>query len=633
MLRRKSKIGMLLGAVAGMLVAINLPLMRAEAKEELTGMTAMEITQKMGKGWNLGNTFDATGGNKSDLYSHEKSWGNPKVTKELIDGVAAAGFKTIRIPVTWNLHIDDENNYKIDEAFLNRVKEIVDYAYENDLFVILNAHHEAWINDPEIDSNYKKIGEKLTAVWQQLADYFAEYDQHLIFEGMNEPRAQGKSYEWVGNDACYDAVNYLVQQFVTTVRNNGKGHNPERALMIQGYAASSNPAVLESIRIPEWKGKPADNLIISVHCYSPYNFCLSDAQTSFDPTSTQDTGDITYLMGNLDRLFLSNGLPVVIGECGATNSGGNLSARKKWMAFFSKTTENAGIPAILWDNGVIGNSGGECHNYFVRKTGEMYYPELLLSFIYGDYEAHFASDMFVDFEPYQEDGATVMATPEQYGFEPKNMTKIAKINHTPGAKVGFSAVITKDAMGGKATLAVSRFAGRSVRVEMYLQSKSADAITICVEDGSEQEMIATKLDTGWTKVSFCYTFSGDDSLKSIIFAGAGADDIYLDDVSITLIEESDMTEAYAESEGAADGSDPENAGNNAPDADSQNGDTQQADNQDAGVQSADDASKTVTDASKGGHKGALIGGICGAVALIGGACAVALNRKKKGKSK
>ena len=237
--------------LSGVLAAGICPMYANAEEVKLTGKTAMEITRMMDKGWNLGNTFDANGGNKNDVYSQEQSWGNPIVTKELIDGVKAAGFNTIRIPVTWYPHINQSNNYEIDEDFMNRINEVVDYAYDNDLFVIINLHHEAWVNDKDIHKNYVKIGEELVAVWSQIADHFAEYDQHLIFEGMNEPRAVGTAYEWSGTTECYDAVNYLNQLFVSCIRNNGKGQNHERALLIPGYAASSSTGVLKSIQIPQ----------------------------------------------------------------------------------------------------------------------------------------------------------------------------------------------------------------------------------------------------------------------------------------------------------------------------------------------------------------------------------------------
>ena len=249
-------------------------IMSAPKSGELTGLSANEIVADMGKGWNLGNTFDATGGNRRDVMSQETSWGNPVVCKELIDGVAKAGFKTIRIPTTWYKFVRTlDGKYTIVPEFLERIKTVVDYAYDNDLYVVLNLHHEEWVNNPEIETNYVAIGEELVAVWQQIADYFADYDQHLIFEGMNEPRAAETPYEWTGNAKCYEAINYLDQVFVDAVRGNGKGFNGERALMIPDYAASSSKAALNALKIPEINGAPDPNLIISVHCYSPYEFC------------------------------------------------------------------------------------------------------------------------------------------------------------------------------------------------------------------------------------------------------------------------------------------------------------------------------------------------------------------------
>ena len=546
-MKRKKRVltGIIHFILISVLVAGFFPMNANAGGEKLTGKTAMEITGMMGKGWNLGNTFDANGGNKNDIYSQEQSWGNPKVTKELIDGVKAAGFNTIRIPVTWYRHISNSENYKIDDAFMDRINEIVDYAYENDLFVIINLHHESWLNDKDIDKNYLKIGEELVAVWTQIADRFADYDQHLLFEGMNEPRATGTDYEWSGIPECYDAVNYLNQQFVNCIRNNGKGQNNERALLIPGYAASGSPGILKSIEIPEVNGKQAENIIISVHCYSPYAFCLSDDQTTFNPQSLQDTGEITTLISNLNQIFLSKDIPVIIGECGATNSQDNNDARKAWFTYFGEITEKNKIPAIVWDNGVKGNSGGECHNYFERKTGEMYSPELISSFIYGDLEAKKAKDITIDFEPYKEGETTVLATPEQYGFLPADMTKMAKINHTPGAVVGFSAVVSKSGEDSYATMDVSKFAGKAINVTLFLQSKSSDSVTVGVIDSDSVDIITTDIDTAWTKVTFSCKFSEDERERQIFFRGAGADDFYLDDISITMVDDKEMTEPLA----------------------------------------------------------------------------------------
>lgn len=533
-------------AMVGLLTVGMAPVQTQAAGEKLTGKTSMEITQMMGKGWNLGNTFDATGGNKSDVYSQEQSWGNPKVTKELIDGVKAAGFDTIRIPVTWYKHIDKNDNYKIDDAFMARVKEVVDYACDNDLFIILNVHHEEWVNDKNIDQNYKEIGKELTAVWKQIADNFADYDQHLIFEGMNEPRAQGTAHEWNGTQACYDAINYLNQCFVTTIRENGKGYNSERALMIPGYAASNSGTVLKSIVLPQVKGKQAENLIISVHCYSPYNFCLSDAQETFNPNSNSDTADITTMISTLKTLFINEGIPVVIGECGATNSHDNDAARRAWFLYMGEVTRNAGIPAVVWDNGAKGKSGGECHNYFIRKTGEMAYPELISVFVFGDLEAMKPKDMAIDFEPYQEGGVTVMAAPEEYGFSPKTMGKAIKINHTPDAKLGFSAQFTGD-MNFQATMDLSKFADKRINVTFYLMAKSNASVTIGMTEGaSSADIVTADIDGDWTKVTFSYKFGEGEAERAMTFKGT--DEFYLDDVTITMVEDADAVETTVNKE-------------------------------------------------------------------------------------
>ncbi len=349
-------------------------------KETLTGLSADEIASRMGLGWNLGNTLDATGGTTDDVYSHETSWGNPRVTKELIQGVKAEGFNTIRIPTTWYNYMDE--NYVIQQAYMDRVKEIVGWAYDEGMFIILNVHHEEWVNDPDIDKNYAKIGYQLAKVWEQIADNFADFDQHLIFEGMNEPRAVGKSYEWSGNSDCYAAVNYLVQVFANTVRASDKGYNKERALMIPGYAASSSSQVMNSISLPVVDGKVCNNLIASVHCYSPYDFCLSDKITDFNVSDSSVTGGIDMIFNDIDSIFLSKGIPAVIGETSATAKN-NVAAREKWARYMGEKSAAYGVPIVIWDNGYDGNSGGESHAHMNRSTNKANYPTVFAALFDG----------------------------------------------------------------------------------------------------------------------------------------------------------------------------------------------------------------------------------------------------------
>lgn len=339
--------------------------------DTLTGKTSTEIVAMMNLGYNIGNTFDSTGGT---LEKHETMWGNPKVTQEFVDAVYDAGFNTIRIPITWMDFISKDGTYTINPDYLARVKEVVDYCYNDGFFVIINAHHESWINRKDLDTAYPEVAVELNALWTQIATYFADYDQHLIFEGMNEPRMVGTSTEWSGSDEGYAAVNYLNQVFVNAVRSTGLGHNDERCLMIPGYAAASSTTALQSIAIPTYDGKPVNNLIVSVHSYTPYEFCLTDQSNTF--LIGISTGSIDAVFRDINRIFIQNGIPVIIGETGSTNSGNNTEARATWSKYTAQKAVSYGIPIILWDNGANKTVGGECHSYINRRTGQVLFPEI-----------------------------------------------------------------------------------------------------------------------------------------------------------------------------------------------------------------------------------------------------------------
>ncbi len=381
--RRAASLLSLVLAMSMMLTGISAAEGGKKAKDgELTGKSAVEISAMMGLGWNLGNTFDATGGTVGDVYSQESSWGNPRVTEELIDAVSKAGFQTIRIPVTWNNHAGKFNDHVINEDFMNRIQEVVDYAYSRGMFVILNVHHESWINTGKLIENKPHIAYRLSRIWEQIAERFADYDQHLIFEGMNEPRLAGTSIEWTGKPEAYEVVNYLDQVFVSTVRSNTKGHNQERCLMVPGYAASNSSAILDSINLPTWNGEVAKNLMVSVHSYSPYDFCLSDNQKDFNPSNPSDTGAIDQMYVNLKEMFLEQGIPVVLGETSATSKN-NTEARERWAKYAGMKTAQYGIPMVIWDNGNNSNEGGESHAYIDRKTCEWNYPTVIQAAIEG----------------------------------------------------------------------------------------------------------------------------------------------------------------------------------------------------------------------------------------------------------
>lgn len=326
-------------------------------------ISSMDLVADMKIGWNLGNTLDATGGMG---LSSEWSWGNPKTSEEMIDAILEAGFNVIRIPVTWEGHFGAAPEYKIQEKWLERVKEVVDYAYNKGAYVILNMHHEEWHTPTE--ENKEAAATQLAALWTQIAEYFRDYDEHLIFEGLNEPRKKGTSVEWTGDSEGASVINHFMQVFVDTVRATG-GNNTYRHLMITGYAASSSEKMLKKIEVPDDK-----KLIVSVHAYIPYNFALNTSGTS-SWNIDKDTRDIDTLFETIQELFLSKGTPVIIGEFGAMNKE-NETERVEWATYYLTKAKEYGVPCVWWDNNAF-TGDGENFGLFNRRTMEFPYKDLL----------------------------------------------------------------------------------------------------------------------------------------------------------------------------------------------------------------------------------------------------------------
>ncbi len=314
--------------------------------DEMRDISSMELVSEMNIGWCLGNTLDSTNDSldiTDEPYAFETAWGAQYTSQAQIDAVLEAGFNVIRIPVTWQGHIYDDGEYTIESTWMDRVQEIVDYAYDQGAFVILNIHHEDW-HYPSYE-NEEAATEELIAVWTQIGERFAGYDEHLIFEGMNEPRDKGASDEWTGNDEARDVINHFNAAFIETIRGLG-GNNALRHLMIPGYAASSSYVNLSAIEVPE----DDDKIIVSVHAYIPYNFALntgSGATSEWDVES--DTYDIDTLMENLNELFISQGTPVIIGEFGAMNRD-NEEDRCEWAEYYITAAKQYGIVCCWWDN-------------------------------------------------------------------------------------------------------------------------------------------------------------------------------------------------------------------------------------------------------------------------------------------
>jgi aryl-phospho-beta-D-glucosidase BglC (GH1 family) len=331
-------------------------------------MTAFEITADMEIGWNLGNTLDATNAKSDPGLSTETAWGNPKATQELISAVKAKGFNTIRIPTTWYQHMDEEGN--IDADWLARVKEVVDYAYNEDMYVILNIHHEEWINRSDFADAYDEMSPTLIKVWTQIATYFADYDQHLIFEGMNEPRAVETDHEWIGTAEEYAVVNKLDADFVNTVRNIDSPYKDTRLLMIPSYCASAYDYVYSYLEVPD-----DDYVAVSLHAYAPYDFTMNTLvdDSAHEEFTAAYASALDSLFNNMRTYFTDKDIPVVIGEFSASNFN-NTDARCEWAEYYISETKKYGIPCVLWDNNCISNASdpSEAHGYINRRTLEWY---------------------------------------------------------------------------------------------------------------------------------------------------------------------------------------------------------------------------------------------------------------------
>lgn len=355
------------------------------ASYDVPDTAAFQFVKDMKIGWILGNTFDSIDGNMSNELDYESYWCGTVTTKDMIDDIKDAGFNSVRVPVSWHNHVDED--YKISEPWLDRVQEVVNYAYDNGMYVILNIHHDNSENFMYPDSAHLEQSiSYVTTVWEQLCERFGEYDEHLIFEAMNEPRLVGSQYEWwlnAGAEECKDAVaciNEINQAFVNTVRASG-GNNLNRYLMVPGYDASPDGVLNSGFELPTDAEGVEDKLLISVHAYTPYNFALQapgegGSTAEFDSDSKSSTADIDSFMDKLYKKFISNGIPVIIGEFGSRDKGQNTQARIDHATYYVAAARARGMSCLWWDNNAF-TGDGENFGIYYRRSGQFLYPEIV----------------------------------------------------------------------------------------------------------------------------------------------------------------------------------------------------------------------------------------------------------------
>ena len=308
---------------------------------------AQQAVDKFGAGWNLGNTLDATGGSRDDIFSCETSWGNPETTKEMITCVKDSGFNAVRVPITWANHIDDDGT--IDKEWLDRVQEIVDYVVTQDLYCIINVHHDGgengWVKASS--ESYEKYGDRYAKIWEQVADRFKDYDELLLFESINEILDKSKNWNGGTRGESADALTSFNQRFVDTVRA-GEGYNKTRNLVIMTYAGSYGR--IKNLEIP--KDTVDGHMLIEVHDYDPQGFCWKNAtwtNTTDEWGSDEDKQALDNSMKQIADDAKEKGLPVIIGEYGSQDKDGNEDARAAHAGYFTKAAKDNGIKCFWWD--------------------------------------------------------------------------------------------------------------------------------------------------------------------------------------------------------------------------------------------------------------------------------------------
>lgn len=337
-----------------------------------TGMSsnAVQLAAQIKLGWNIGNTLEAIGS--------ETAWGNPKVTKALIDLVKANGFNAIRIPCSWDQYVTATGSTTIKTDWLNRVKEVVQYCVDNDMYAILNIHWDGgWLENNCTTAKQDAVNAKQKAFWKQIAITMRDFDEHLLFASANEPNVE---------DATQMAVLLSYHQtFINTVRSTG-GRNSYRTLVVQGPSTDIDKTNNLMNTLPT--DAVANRMMVEIHYYTPYQFTLMTTDQSWgkmfyywgagnhsttdltrNPTWGEES-DVDKYFAMMKTKFVDKGIPVVMGEYAAmrrTTLTGNdltlhLASRVYYLKYVTKQAKANGILPFYWDEGSLGDKGSGIFN-------------------------------------------------------------------------------------------------------------------------------------------------------------------------------------------------------------------------------------------------------------------------------
>ncbi|AXE90433.1 cellulase family glycosylhydrolase [Streptomyces sp. Go-475] len=318
----------------------------------------MAVVADMQPSWNLGNTLDA--------IPDETSWGNPPVTKALFDAVKAKGFRSVRIPVTWNGHQSATAPYTIDPAFMQRVKQIVDWAIADGLYVVLNVHHDSWQWIDDLPTDHDTVRDRFDATWRQITSTFRDESRKLLFESVNEP-----FFEDITDAEKTRLLHELNTTFHRIVRSSGGG-NTDRLLVLPTLGTTPSKPLMDDLAAT-MASLNDDNLVATVHYYGFWPFSVNVAgYTTFEDTSKKD---MDTAFGLMHDTFVAKGIPVYLGEYGLfgfppVDSDPYVVERGEALKYFERLGHTArlnGVTTALWDP----------YQYINRKTLRWRDPELI----------------------------------------------------------------------------------------------------------------------------------------------------------------------------------------------------------------------------------------------------------------
>lgn len=356
------------------------------AEEAAVEESALDFVMSMGMGWNLGNSMDA----HEQGVSGETLWHDQAATQTTFDKVKAAGFNSVRIPTTWMGHIGDAPEYKIEEAWMERVAEIVGYAKKAGLKVILNVHHDGF--GAETDENLRpvywlaleeaandslkneQIKEKLGAVWGQIATRFKDEGNYLVFETMNEIQdgAWGNGRNRTDGGKQYEVLNQWNQVAVDAIRAAG-GENETRYIGVPGYVCNPD-LTIEHLRLPN--DKVEGKLLVAVHSYDPWDYAGSGKYSEWGHTGKDiapGTSEKTYtdMLDRLSEAYVKKGIPVYLGEFGCVHRADERAEafRKYYLEYVCKAMRDHQMVGFFWDNG-YDLEGDDAFGLMDHATGE-----------------------------------------------------------------------------------------------------------------------------------------------------------------------------------------------------------------------------------------------------------------------